>query len=58
MDIIGFQGQVVFDVIKPDGAPSKLMDVSRMANLGWRAGINLYDGIDLAYKDFLKRLAL
>lgn len=54
MDVIGFKGKIVFDTSKPDGTPRKLLDVSRMANLGWKAKTSLRDGIALAYKDFLK----
>jgi GDP-L-fucose synthase len=55
MDVIGFQGQIVFDTSKPDGTPRKLMDVSQMTGLGWRATTPLRCGIDLAYKDFLRQ---
>jgi GDP-L-fucose synthase len=55
MGVIGFQGQIVFDASKPDGTPRKLMDVSQMTNLGWKATTTLRDGIDLAYKDFLRQ---
>ena len=50
MDIVGFQGRIVFDASKPDGTPRKLLDVSRLAGLGWRAHTQLRDGIRLAYK--------
>ncbi len=43
--VTGFQGRLVFDASKPDGTPRKLMDVSRLAALGWRAGIGLEDGL-------------
>ena len=55
MDVIGFQGKIVFDASKPDGTPRKLMDVSRMNGLGWKAKTSLNDGIVLAYRDFLQR---
>lgn len=51
--VTGFQGDLVFDATKPDGAPRKLMDVSRLASLGWRASINLEDGLRNAYQWFL-----
>jgi GDP-L-fucose synthase len=51
---VGFQGQIQFDTSKPDGSPRKLLDVSRMAALGWQAQISLRKGIELAYQDFLK----
>ena len=43
--IVGFDGELVFDASKPDGTPQKLMDVSRLNTLGWRAKIGLEDGI-------------
>ncbi len=51
--IVGFKGEVVFDPSKPDGAPRKLLDVTRMRSLGWRATIGLRDGIALAYQSYL-----
>jgi GDP-L-fucose synthase len=53
--VVGFQGQLTFDTSKPDGTPRKLMDVSRLSGLGWRARTTLEDGIHLAYKDFMAR---
>lgn len=52
--IIGFQGEIVWDTAKPDGTPRKLMDVSKLHGLGWHHKIALEDGIKLAYQDFLK----
>jgi len=52
--IIGFQGEIVWDASKPDGTPRKLMDVSKLHGLGWHHKIALEDGIKLAYQDFLK----
>ncbi len=49
MDIVGFSGRIVFDSTKPDGTPRKLLDVSQLAALGWRARTSLRDGIRLAY---------
>ena len=51
--VTGFKGQLVFDASKPDGTPRKLMDVSRLAALGWRASIGLEDGLRDAYSWFL-----
>ena len=45
MQAVGFTGRIVFDASKPDGTPRKLLDVSRLAALGWRARIALVDGI-------------
>ncbi len=53
MQVVGFEGRIVFDGSKPDGTPRKLLDVSRLAALGWRYGTHLQDGIRKAYADFL-----
>ncbi len=58
MDVIGFTGKIVFDSSKPDGTPRKLLDVSRMTDLGWRAKVSLRDGIALAYRDFLEKVEI
>jgi len=47
--VTGFKGQLIFDSNKPDGAPRKLMDVSRLKSLGWEASITLEDGLRNAY---------
>lgn len=52
-EVIGFKGKIVFDTSKPDGTMRKLMDVSRINNLGWHAQTSLKDGIKLVYEDFL-----
>ena len=49
MRVVGFQGRIEFDASKPDGTPRKLLDVSRLAGLGWRARIALEDGIRATY---------
>ena len=49
MAVVGFEGRIVFDASKPDGTPRKLLDVSRLAALGWRASIPLREGIARAY---------
>ena len=54
MQVIGFTGKIIFDASKPDGTPRKLLDVSRLASLGWRASTSLQQGIKLAYQDFQK----
>jgi GDP-L-fucose synthase len=51
---IGYQGEIVFDISKPDGAPRKLMDSSRLNALGWQANVSLEEGMGLAYADFQK----
>ncbi|MDA4846552.1 GDP-L-fucose synthase family protein [Hoeflea poritis] len=55
MDVVGFDGEIVFDTSKPDGTPRKLLDVSRMKERGWTARTGLRHGIALAYADFLDR---
>jgi GDP-L-fucose synthase len=55
--VTGFQGRIVWDASKPDGTPRKLMDVSRLTNLGWKAKINLRQGIEKAYASFLAEKA-
>lgn len=53
-EVVGFEGQLEFDSSKPDGTPRKLMDVSKLNRLGWKAKTDLKDGIRLAYQDFLQ----
>jgi GDP-L-fucose synthase len=53
--VVGFKGQILWDASKPDGTPRKLMDSSRIFDLGWRPTVKLQDGIKLAYQDFLSR---
>ena len=53
MQVVGFNGRIVFDTSKPDGTPRKLLDVSRLAALGWRARTTLRDGIAMANADFV-----
>jgi GDP-L-fucose synthase len=48
-DIVGFEGAIVFDSSKPDGTPRKLLDVTRLNRLGWKAGTTLEDGIRATY---------
>jgi len=50
-EITGFKGKIVFDPSKPDGTPRKLMDISKLATLGWKASIGLKDGIIQTYKE-------
>ncbi len=56
-DVIGYKGAISFDSSKPDGTPRKLMDVSKLHALGWKHKVNLREGIQLAYEDFLKKEA-
>ena len=50
MQVVGFEGEIVFDTSKPDGTPRKLLDVSRLASLGWTAKTPLLQGIRQAYE--------
>ena len=52
--VVGYQGQIVYDAGKPDGTPRKLVDVSRINGLGWKAGIPLAEGIRSTYQWFLE----
>ncbi|KLT64048.1 GDP-L-fucose synthase [Pedobacter sp. BMA] len=54
-DVLGYEGELVFDASKPDGTPRKLMDVSKLHALGWKHKIDLREGIALAYQDFESR---
>jgi GDP-L-fucose synthase len=55
--VVGFEGQLAWDDTKPDGTPRKLLDVTRLQNLGWRPTIPLRDGIVQTYEWFLKNVA-
>ena len=50
--IVGYKGEIIHDLSKPDGTPRKLMDVSRLHALGWKAKIGLEEGITMVYKDY------
>lgn len=54
-EVLNYEGELVFDTTKPDGTPRKLMDVSKLHNLGWKHKIELPEGIALAYQDFESR---
>lgn len=54
-EITGFTGSIEFDASKPDGTPRKLMDVSKINALGWKARIHLRAGIESVYKDFKEK---
>jgi GDP-L-fucose synthase len=53
--VIGFEGELTFDSTKPDGTPRKLMDVSKLHQLGWKHQVELEEGVKLAYQDFLEK---
>jgi GDP-L-fucose synthase len=52
-DVVGYGGRIVFDATRPDGAPQKLLDVSRLTQLGWTPRTDLREGLAAAYQDFL-----
>jgi GDP-L-fucose synthase len=54
-EVVGFKGTLRFDASKPDGTPRKLLDVSRMRQLGWSSRIGMQEGVALAYREFLSR---
>ncbi len=53
-EITGFEGEIVQDTSKPDGTPRKLLDVSRINQLGWTAQIGLREGLEATYQWFLE----
>jgi len=55
-EVVGFNGELHFDSSKPDGVKSKVLNVSSMEAIGWKANVKLRDGIKRTYADFLKRL--
>jgi len=55
-EVTGHQGEIIWDAEKPDGTPRKLMDVSRMATLGWEYSIELKEGIEKTYSWFLENI--
>lgn len=55
-DIVGYEGTINWNTDKPDGTPRKLMDVSRLHNMGWRHRYTLAEGIKQAYQDFLTKI--
>ena len=57
-DMIGFNGDIIFNNTKPDGTPRKLLDVSKLKNLGWECKTTLKEGIKLTYKWFIDNFKL
>jgi len=53
--VVGFKGDLTFDTTKPDGSPRKLIDVSRLSNMGWNYGIDLENGLKKTYNWYLNR---
>ncbi len=56
--IIGYQGDIVWDTSKPDGTPQKLLNVAKLEKLGWTASTELKVGLERTYQDFLAKLSL
>jgi GDP-L-fucose synthase len=52
-DVVGFEGDIVFDTSKPDGTPQKLLDISKLKDLGWASSRRLSDGLSQGYQAFL-----
>jgi GDP-L-fucose synthase len=52
-DVVGYSGPITFDPSRPDGAPQKLLDVSRLTQFGWTAKTDLRAGLAAAYQDYL-----
>ena len=52
--VVGYKGNLTFDTTKPDGAPRKLIDVTRLEDMGWKYGVNLDEGLNKTYKWYLK----
>ncbi|TGL99186.1 GDP-L-fucose synthase family protein [Leptospira jelokensis] len=54
-EVVGYQGNLVLDPTKPDGTPRKLLDVSKLHQMGWKHQVELREGVRLAYEDFLQK---
>lgn len=57
-DIVGYSGTIIYDHTKPDGTPRKLMDVTKLTRLGWKASIPLREGIKSVYKEFSEKISM
>ena len=53
-DIVGFDGDIIWDKTKPDGTPKKILDSSKINDLGWNSKIDLLDGVKSTYDWYLK----
>lgn len=56
-ETVGYRGRITWDTSKPDGTPRKLLDVSKLAALGWQARIGIRDGVAATYRSFLEEKA-
>ncbi|TGL45852.1 GDP-L-fucose synthase family protein [Leptospira perdikensis] len=52
-EVVGFKGNLIFDLTKPDGTPRKLLDVSKLHKMGWKHEVELKVGVEAAYRDFV-----
>ena len=55
-EVVGFKGRLVFDTTKPDGAPRKSIDITRLKNMGWRFSVDLKDGLSKVYEWYLRKV--
>jgi len=53
-EVVGYKGKLIFDTVKPDGAPRKLIDVTRLSDMGWNYSVDLKEGLKKTYKWYLK----
>jgi GDP-L-fucose synthase len=54
-DVVGYEGEIVYDATKPDGTPRKLMDVTKLSGLGWKYTISLKKGLEMVYQEYQSR---
>jgi len=55
-EVVGYEGELKFDTEKPDGAPRKLIDVSRLSKMGWKYSVKLKDGLSKTYAWYLQHI--
>ena len=55
--VVGYNGKLIFDTTKPDGALRKLIDVSRLSNMGWNYSIDIQEGLERTYKWYLSNVS-
>lgn len=56
--VVGFKGNIRFNASMPDGTPRKLTNINKIKNMGWKAKVNLYDGITVTYQNYIKEFML
>ena len=52
-EVVGYKGKLIFDTVKRDGAPRKLIDVTRLSDMGWNYSVDLKEGLKKTYKWYL-----